>query len=93
MVHRDRRWIKLFDLKEEEWALLEPLKPKSFRSARADYRTMMNTVFYVLRTGMPWRVFAGTLRALHGGLQSLQPLSLARYLEENLRQAGFELAR
>jgi len=27
-----------FDLSDEEWALLEPLLPKSRRSARVDYR-------------------------------------------------------
>ena len=42
-----------FDLSDEEWALLEPLLPKSRRSARVDDRK--NAIFYVLRTGMPWR--------------------------------------
>jgi len=44
-----------FDLDDEEWALLEPLMPKSRKSARADDRKVMNAIFYVLRTGMPWR--------------------------------------
>jgi transposase len=44
-----------FDLSDEEWTLLEPLMPKSRRSARADDRKIMNAIFYVLRTGMPWR--------------------------------------
>jgi transposase len=42
-----------FDLSDDEWALLEPLMPN--RSARADDRKIMNAIFYVLRTGMPWR--------------------------------------
>ena len=42
-----------FDLSDDEWALLEPLMPKSRKSARADDRKIMN-IFYVLRTGMPW---------------------------------------
>ncbi len=29
--------------------------PKSRKSARADDRKIMNAIFYVLRTGMPWR--------------------------------------
>jgi transposase len=45
----------LFDLSDDEWALLEPLMPKSRKSARADDRKIMNAIFYVLRTGMPWR--------------------------------------
>ena len=44
-----------FDLSDEEWGLLEPLMPRSRRSARAEDRKVMNAIFYVLRTGMPWR--------------------------------------
>ncbi len=44
-----------FDLSDDEWALLEALMPKSRKSARADDRKIMNAIFYVLRTGMPWR--------------------------------------
>ncbi len=44
-----------FDLSDEEWALLEPLMPSSRKSGRADDRRVMNAIFYVLRTGMPWR--------------------------------------
>ncbi|HUI94001.1 MAG TPA: IS5 family transposase [Chitinivibrionales bacterium] len=55
MIHRARRWIMRFDLSDEEWALLEPLLPKSRKSARVDDRKIVNAIFYVLRTGMPWR--------------------------------------
>ena len=44
-----------FDLSDKEWALLGPLMPWSRKSARADDRKVMNAIFYVLRTGMPWR--------------------------------------
>jgi len=44
-----------FDLSDEEYALLEPLLPKSRRSPRVDDRKIVNAIFYVLRTGMPWR--------------------------------------
>ena len=44
-----------FDLSDDEWPLLEPLMPKSRKSARADDRKIINAIFYVLRTGMPWR--------------------------------------
>jgi len=44
-----------FDLSDEEWPLLEPLMPKARKSARADDPRIMNAMFYVLRTGMPWR--------------------------------------
>ena len=44
-----------FDLTDEEWALLEPLLPMQRRSARVDDRRILNAIFYVLRTGIPWR--------------------------------------
>jgi transposase len=44
-----------FDLSDEEWALLEPLFPRNRNSARVDDRRILNAIFYVLRTGMPWR--------------------------------------
>ena len=39
-----------FDLTDEEWAILEPLMPKSRKSARVDDRKILNAIFYVLRT-------------------------------------------
>jgi transposase len=36
-----------FDLSNDEWALLEPLMPKSRNGARADDRKIMNAIFYV----------------------------------------------
>ena len=50
-----------FDLSDEEWAVLQPLMPKSRKSARADDRKIMNAIFYVLRTGMPWRGFRNAM--------------------------------
>ena len=44
-----------FDLSDEEWTLLEPRMPKSWKRARRDDRKVMNAIFYVLHTGMPWR--------------------------------------
>src|SRR5471030_2833736 len=55
VIHRCRRWIMRFDLSDDELALLEPLMPEARKSGRADDRTIMNAIFYVLRTGMPWR--------------------------------------
>src|SRR4029450_9130575 len=44
-----------FDLTDEEWAILEPLIPAARRSRRVDDRRIMNGIFFVLRTGIPWR--------------------------------------
>ena len=45
-----------FDLSDEEWAVIEPLLPKQGRGPkRKDDRTVLNGIFYILRTGAPWR--------------------------------------
>ena len=44
-----------FDLSDEEWSVLEPLMPKGRKSARPHDRRIINAIFYVLRTGIPWR--------------------------------------
>ncbi len=45
-----------FDLSDKEWALIAPLLPNKPRGvARVDDRRVINGIFYVLRTGSPWR--------------------------------------
>ena len=45
-----------FDLSDEEWVVIEPLLPKKGRGpVRKDDRTVLNGIFYILRTGAPWR--------------------------------------
>ena len=45
-----------YDLSEAEWRLIEPLLPNKPRGvARVDDRRVLNGIFYILRTGSPWR--------------------------------------
>ena len=45
-----------YDLSEAEWRLIAPLLPDKPRGvARVDDRRVVNGIFYVLRTGSPWR--------------------------------------
>lgn len=45
-----------FDLSDDEWAIIAPLLPKQTRGpARKDDRQVLNGIFYILRTGAPWR--------------------------------------
>jgi transposase len=44
-----------FDLTDEEWELLEPSVPVARKSGRVDDRRVLDGIFYVLRTGIPWR--------------------------------------
>jgi transposase len=43
-----------YDLTDFEWSVSEPVLPKG-RPKRKDDRRVMNGVFWVLRTGAPWR--------------------------------------
>ena len=45
-----------FDLSDVEWGLIQPLLPNKPRGvARVDDRRVLNGIFWVLRTGSPWR--------------------------------------
>ncbi len=45
-----------YDLSDEEWAIIEPLLPNKPRGVpRADDRRVLNGIFFILRTGCPWR--------------------------------------
>lgn len=45
-----------FDLTDFEWDLIRPLLPDKPRGvARVDDRRVLNGIFWVLRTGSPWR--------------------------------------
>ena len=45
-----------YDLNEAEWRIVEPLLPAMGRGRqRVDDRRVINGIFYVLRTGSPWR--------------------------------------
>ena len=49
---------RLFDLTDAQWAHLEPLIPPADpggRPRKTDMRAAMNAIFYLLRTGCPWR--------------------------------------
>ena len=59
MVIHFQEWeVKMarFDLSDVEWRLIEPLLPNKPRGvARVNDRRVLNGVFYVVRTGSPWR--------------------------------------
>lgn len=45
-----------FDLSDEEWAIIAPLLTQQGRGPeRKDDRKVLNGIFYILRTGAPWR--------------------------------------
>jgi transposase len=45
-----------YDLTDFEWSVIEPVLPKGRPGPlRKDDRRVMNGIFWVLRTGAPWR--------------------------------------
>ena len=45
-----------FDLTDFEWTVIEPVLPTDVRGVdRVDDRRVLNGIFWVLRTGAPWR--------------------------------------
>jgi transposase len=45
-----------YDLTEFEWSVIQPLLPNKPRGVpRVDDRKVLNGIFWVLRTGAPWR--------------------------------------
>jgi transposase len=58
VIHFQRQEVEMarFDLSDVEWRLIEPLLPNKPRGvARVNDRRVLNGIFYVLRTGSPWR--------------------------------------
>jgi len=59
-----------YDLTDEQWARLEPLLPRSEGRGRPwhDHRRMLNAIFWILRSGAPWRDLPteyGKFRTVH----------------------------
>jgi transposase len=45
-----------YDLSDFEWSVIEPLLPKDRRGRKpGNNRRVLNGIFWVLRTGAPWR--------------------------------------
>ncbi len=54
-----------YDLTDFEWRVIEPLLPNKPRGVpRVDDRRVLNGIFWVLRSGAPWRDYrSATARA------------------------------
>ena len=50
------RRMSRYDLTDSEWRVIEPLLPNKPRGVpRVDDRRVLNGIFWVLRSGAPWR--------------------------------------
>ena len=64
-----------FELTDGEWKIIAALPPNKPRGVpREDDRRVLNGIFWVLRTGAPWRPAEG-IRAAHDLLQPLRAVA------------------
>ena len=52
------------DLRDEEWALLDPLIPRARKAGRPEKypkRAILNAIFYLVRSGCAWRMLPSDL--------------------------------
>lgn len=55
-----RLFMSRYDLTDFEWRVIEPLLPNKPRGVpRVDDRRVLNGIFWVLRSGAPWRDLPG----------------------------------
>ena len=71
-----------YELTDYEWVAIKPFLPNKPRGVpRLNDRRLLNGIFWVLRSGAPWRDFAGQLWPVHHLLQSLCSLAQGRRVE------------
>ena len=58
-----------YELSEYEWAAIRPMLPNKARGVpRVDDRRVLNGIFWVLRSGAPWRDLPDCYSSAGGGL-------------------------
>ena len=79
-----------YELTAFEWRVIQPLLPNKPRGVpRVDDRRVLNGIFWVLRTGAPWRALPGA-QPRGALLQQDQILPACR---QPLRKARIKLSR
>ncbi len=77
-----------YELTDYEWAAIKPMLPNKPRGVpRVNDRRVLNGIFWVLRSGAPWRDLPESW-ALHNLLQSLRSLATGGRLGRDYERAG-----
>ena len=65
-----------YELTDYEWAAIKPMLSNKPRGVpRVNDRAVLNGIFWVLRSGAPWRDLPGKFRPVHHLLQSFRSLA------------------
>src|SRR5215831_13851988 len=72
-------WIVRYELSDFEWAAIKPFLPNKSRGVRrVNDRRVLNGIFWVLRSGAPWRDLPVLLWPTHHLLQPFRPVAKGR---------------
>ena len=78
-----------YELTDHEWTAIKPMLPNKPRGVpRVNDRRVLNGIFWVLRSGAPWRDLPQDVRSVHHLLQSLRSLATGWRLEPDHERAG-----
>ena len=79
-----------YELTDYEWTAIKPMLPNKPRGVpRVNDRRVLNGIFWVLRSGAPWRDLPDNFRPLHYLLQSLRSLAACWRLERDYQRTGW----
>jgi transposase len=77
-----------YELTDYEWAAIKPFLPNKPRGVpRVNDRRVLNGIFWVLRSGAPWRDLPDKF-AVHHLLQSLRALATGGRMGRDNERAG-----
>jgi transposase len=77
-----------YELTNYEWAAIKPFLPNKPRGVpRVNDRRVLNGIFWVLRSGAPWRDLPRQLWSVHDLLQSLRSLAAGGRLGSDYERA------
>ena len=81
-----------YDLTDFEWRVIEPLLPNKPRGVpRVDDRRVLNGIFWVLRSGAPWRdlrMMDAITAAHHGDIQMIDSTSVRAHQQAATARRG-----
>ena len=78
-----------YELSDTEWRILSGMLPHKSRGvARVDDRRVLNGIFWVLRSGAPWRDLPENLWPADNLLQPLRSLAAGRCLGQDHECSG-----
>ena len=73
-----------YELTDCEWSAIKPMLPNKPRGVpRVNDRRVLNGIFWVLRSGAPWRDPASQLRSIYNLLQSVRSLETCGRVGQN----------